>query len=187
MSDRHSIFFEIRTLPPLGCYLRDGCWRYRQALGLGGHGGAVRQTGSCEARAVQEAGGMTLLAGYFADFSCGPTVLFWGDATAMGELAGLLRASVIASHPFDLDSFVRSSDGRSLVIRIVAKTIEGMVPVANNFEWRIDAETAGEFAELVDVLAGAKSPGHQYLEHFRGCGIVVMASRDEYPITLKPR
>ena len=126
---------------------------------------------------------MTILTGYFADFKDGPKVLFWGDASAMRELAGLLRASTIGSQPLALGSFVRATDGRSVLIRMVPNA-EGMVPVGNYFEWRLDMATANIFAELVDVLAEANSSGHQYLEC--ASGIAVIASVGEYPPTLKP-
>lgn len=52
----------------------------------------------------------------------------------------------------------------------------------NAFRWELDASSAEWFAELIDVLAVPSKRGHQYLEHLRSSGnIVVMASCGEYP------
>ena len=129
---------------------------------------------------------MSILSGYFSDWGGVPTVLFWGNANGMSEFASLLRSSVTGGPPIALGSFVRSTDGRSILIRTVRKS-EGMVPVGNDFEWRLDADTISDFVEKVDVLVDAKTPGHQYLETIEGRGLVVVASLDEYPLTLRPQ
>lgn len=129
---------------------------------------------------------MSILSGYFSDWGGVPTVLFWGDAQGMRELASLLRSSVIGEAPIALGSFVHSTDGWPILIRTVRKS-EGMVTVGNHFEWRLDADTASDFEEMVSDLANAQHPCHQYLETIGGRGIVVVASLDEYPLSLKPR
>lgn len=128
---------------------------------------------------------MSILSGYFSDWGGVPTVLFWGNAKGMSELATLLRSSTTGGPPIALGSFIHSTDGRPILIRMVRKS-EGMVPVGNYFEWRLDADTISDFAEKVDSLADRKIPCHQYLETIEGRGIVVVASLDEYPLTLKP-
>ena len=56
------------------------------------------------------------------------------------------------------------------------------------FRWELDASSAEWFAELIDVLAVPSKSGHQYLEHLRSSGdIVVMASCGEYPDDLISR
>lgn len=129
--------------------------------------------------------GMDIFSGYFVEFKDGPKVLLWGDILGLRELASLLRASAACREPLPLDLFVQRTDGRSILIRIVPKS-EGMIAVGTYFEWRLDTETVAEFAEMVDVLAEAKSPVHQYLESFGGGGIPVMVSCGEYPPNLRP-
>jgi hypothetical protein len=127
-----------------------------------------------------------LRSGYFDDFKSGPKVLLWGDREAMQKLAALLRAASIGHGPLGLDSFSEAVDGRSIVIEPTSRSY-GMISQDGWFRWGLDPETSSQFAEMIDVLAEVKEPGHQYLE----CGvldeIVVMVARDEYPADLNPK
>jgi len=128
---------------------------------------------------------MILRSAYFHNFKGGPKVLFWGDAEAMSKLSNLLRASSIGTGPLSLGSFSEAADRKAIVIHSVSRSV-GMRVSGSGFEWGLDTETMISFADMVDVLAESKQPGHQYLE----CGvqgeIVVMAACGEYPADLSP-
>jgi hypothetical protein len=54
------------------------------------------------------------------------------------------------------------------------------------FLWEMDAAAAEVFADMVQILADAGHPGHQYLEVSDPRAISVIASAGEYPADLKP-
>jgi len=133
---------------------------------------------------------MILRSGYFSDFKDGPTMLFWGDADAMRQLASVLRASAIGAGTLALDSVVEAADGRSIVLKTVPKA-EGMQVIGDrlgqrHLEWLLDAETMNWFAELLEHLADSGGPGHQYLESQVFEELTVMAACDEYAADLRP-
>jgi hypothetical protein len=133
---------------------------------------------------------MILRSGYFPNLKGGPTVLFWGDANAMQQLASILRASAIGKGTLALNTVIKAVDDRPIMLKTVAKA-EGMQVVEDthghrSLEWLLDPETMVWFAELLESLAQSDGPGHQFLDTLPNGQITVMAASNEYPAELQP-
>lgn len=115
-----------------------------------------------------------------------PTVLFWGSAGGLERFAALLRElgrkAASGTVPGEL-SWVTSI--RDTEVRIeVANQSRGMKRLEADrgylFRWGLSPSDASRFAELVDVVAAARKPGHHYLDSDGGDEFVVVVSRGEY-------
>jgi hypothetical protein len=126
-----------------------------------------------------------LRSGYFLDFVGSPKIVIWGESDGMYQLAELLRANASRIGAPALDSLVRSVDDRPIVLRAVSKP-RGMIVSGSGFEWHLDSDTMTTFAEMIDPLAVANSPGHQFLECRVSEEICVLVSCGEYPANLHP-
>jgi hypothetical protein len=123
---------------------------------------------------------------FFADFNSGPKLLLWGDNSDMLTLSAFFRQMAAAPRevPFNEVGFC-SAAGDIVIVVPQEGSYGGVTRVRGQekaFRWELDASSAERFAELIDVLAVPSARGHQYLEHLRSSGdIVVMASCGEYP------
>jgi hypothetical protein len=105
---------------------------------------------------------------FFDDFKGGPKMLFWGQAAGMPVLAPVLRRASGRPGTFPImnDAGFHSVDGSRVTI-VSGRDESGLRRRSGTaFDWRMTSETAHDFAELVDGLAGADH-GHRYLEHHR--------------------
>ena len=112
-------------------------------------------------------------------------MVFWGDKTAIEQLANLLRAGAVGTGPLGLGSFSEAVDGRAIIIR-TAVPERGMRSSDFGFEWALSSQNMIDFADALDVLAESHGPGHQYPECGVSDEIAVMASCGEYPDDLRP-
>jgi hypothetical protein len=128
---------------------------------------------------------MTFRSAYFPNFKGGPKVLFWGDTKAIADLAALIRQCLEDFRSLDLTSRGHSVDGRAIIL-MPSTFPKGMQFTGSRFEWFLDRETMLQFVEMLDSLAKAEGPGHQYLDTLGPEEITVMASSGEYPDTLSP-
>ena len=95
---------------------------------------------------------MTLRSAYFADWKGKPTVLLWGDAIGMRELADFLRSERTFA------TFCEAVDGREIIVKMVCdKRDSGMHFAGVGLEWLLRSVEAQDFADKVDVLASSAS------------------------------
>jgi hypothetical protein len=123
---------------------------------------------------------------YFSNFKQGPKLLVWGNAADIREFADFLATTVHKS-----DGFTSSIPGIAVddseVLLVRSGHCDGLQRAANNaFSWCVDRESLSEFIDMVDALAAADGPCHQYLECSVAGEVTVMVSRDEYPDQLHP-
>ena len=123
---------------------------------------------------------------FFPDFKSGPKLLLWGDNADMMTLSTFFRQMAAAPREVSLSEVGFCSAAGDDVILVPQEGAYGGVTRVRGEEkafcWELDASSAEWFAELIDVLAVPSKSGHQYLEHLRCSGdIVVMASCGEYP------
>jgi hypothetical protein len=121
---------------------------------------------------------------FFPDFKSGPKLLLWGDNADMLTLSAFFRQMAVAPREFDLSEVGFCPAAGDTVIVVPQEGESGGVTRVTGkekvFQWKLDAASAERFAGLVDVLSARI--GHQYLEHLRSSGeIVVMAYGGEYP------
>ncbi|SRR6266849_1851050 len=129
---------------------------------------------------------------FLPDFKSGPKLLLWGDNTDMLTLSAFLRQMAVAPREVRLSEVGFCSAAGDTVIVVPQKGAAGGVTRVQGEEkafcWELDASSAEWFAELIHVLAEPSRCGHQYLEHLRSSGdIIVMASCGEYPDDLISR
>ncbi len=129
---------------------------------------------------------------FFPDFNLGPKLLFWGDNADMLTLSAFLRQMAVAPREVRLSEVGFCSAAGDTVIVVPQEGAAGGVTRVHGeekaFRWELDASNAEWFAELIDVLAESSRCGHQYLEHWRSGGdIIVMVSCGEYPDDLLSR
>jgi hypothetical protein len=129
---------------------------------------------------------MGLRSAYFPVFKWGPKVLFWGDAEAKRQLAGILEIAATQAGPHPLDWLCEFVDGKPIVLQVKDQAV-GMTASQEGFAWIVSSEQAVDFASMINVLAESNTPGHQYLECGTTREISVMVSRGEYPDDLHPR
>jgi hypothetical protein len=130
---------------------------------------------------------MALRSAYFPTFNGGPKVLLWGDAAGMHALSDFLRGMLSVPRIVVLTEFCEPIDGKIITTRMRANRRDtGMRLNNKGLVWTLRAQSADDFAELVDTLASSGRSGHQYL----ACGvtdeITVMVSHAEYPENLRP-
>jgi hypothetical protein len=123
---------------------------------------------------------------FFPDFKSGPKLLLWGDNSDMLTLSAFFRQMAAAPREVHFSEVgFGSAAGDSVIVVPQEGSYGGVTRVhreEKTFRWELDASSAECFAELIDVLAVPSTRGHQYLEHLRSSGdIVVMASCGEYP------
>ena len=123
---------------------------------------------------------MAIRSAYFPDWSDGPTLLLWGDSSGMRELRDFMQKLRAGARPLSLDRFCEAADGRKIIISLVPDRREsGASFLDNHVEWRLQADLADEFAEMINTLVSCAS-GHQYLDSFRN-EVTVVVSIGEYP------
>lgn len=124
--------------------------------------------------------------GYFPDFS-DPTVLFWGQADDLARFAAFLRRVVSSTrgevHLAD-ETLFEPADRASLVIvpssdGLGVRRVESEPPEAA-FRWLLSRELAERFSDLIEAVASAPGPAHQYLDSPDGDDAVVVVSKGEY-------
>jgi hypothetical protein len=129
---------------------------------------------------------------FLPDFHSGPKLLLWGDNTDMLTLSAFFRQMAAAPREVRLSEVgFCSAAGDDVIVLPQEGAYGGVTRMRGEekaFRWELDASSAEWFAELIDVLAVPSKRGHQYLEHLRSSGdIVVMASSGEYPDDLIDR
>lgn len=130
---------------------------------------------------------MALRSAYFQRLNGGPKVLLWGDLVGMHALGDFLREMLVVPRAETLSSFCEPIDGKNITVRMRANRRDtGMRLKTGGLEWTLRAQSADDFAALLDTLATSGKAGHQYLT----CGvtdeIMVMVSHGEYPDSLRP-
>jgi hypothetical protein len=113
-----------------------------------------------------------------------PTVVFWGSAAAILSLGRLLRELTASPRPTRLSKidFCLPVNDTEIVIRLGARA-RGMRPPRGTkaiFRWELNSARAKHFAQLLDVIAGAGSPCHHYLECGAEAEITAKVSIGEY-------
>jgi hypothetical protein len=129
---------------------------------------------------------------FFPDFKSGPKLLLWGDNADMLTLSAFLRQMAEAPREVALSEVgFCAAAGDAIIVMPQKRSGGGVARIQGEekaFRWELDASSAQQFAELIDVLAEPSSRGHQYLEHWwSNSDIVVMASCGEYPDDLVSR
>src|SRR5262245_42366192 len=111
---------------------------------------------------------MALRSAYFATFNGGPKVLLWGDAAGMHALSDFLRNLLTGPKAIALTGFCEPVDGKTINVRIRANRRDtGMRLNPEGLEWTLRAQSADDFAELVEGLAASGKSCHQFLS----CGV----------------
>jgi hypothetical protein len=132
----------------------------------------------------QTDGSRNLRSAYFNDFSSGPTVLLWGDATGMRKLCDFLRRMRTPAAALSLSDLCNSVDGRDVTVKIGANSA-GVRVDQRTVEWTIHPAMIEDFVAKIEVL-GSSGRGHQYLERGVPNEIPVTVSIGEYPDSLHP-
>ena len=129
---------------------------------------------------------MTLQSAYFDNWGGAPTVLIWGDAAGMRDLADFLRAVQANPVSSKLSEFCRAVDGKEITVRMVSDRYDsGMRVNRETLDWALRPQEADDFAEMVSVLISSPG-GHQYLDCSATDTITVTISTGEHPASLHP-
>jgi hypothetical protein len=118
---------------------------------------------------------------YFADFSDGPYVVFWGNRDDMTQLRDLLAHFCATEDEHHFGG--KQSD---VILQSVPRSVGMQKLDDNRFVWRLDARHTAEFRDKVAALVEASIPCHQCLECDVEGEIAVLVSRDEYPPEMRP-
>jgi hypothetical protein len=116
-----------------------------------------------------------------SDFN--PMVLMLGESDDLRLLAGVLRQFAHGQAEVRLHDLGFCTGAQTRVTLTASAGQLGIEPLpeAGSFLWRLDAERAATFADLVDQLAQpARRAGSEMLECATGEGIPVKVSRGEY-------
>lgn len=122
------------------------------------------------------------------DFRNERVVLIVGGEDAFQQFAALLnklaRGHVPLTVALDSETFVVANPTLPLTLNIAQRDLGmrrlGGDPLGSYLDWEISRETAARFAQLVDELARAGTPGHQYLDVVVGDALCVVVSKGEY-------
>jgi hypothetical protein len=123
--------------------------------------------------------------GLFKNFKGSDTLLIWGDAVGLTQLALVLRqlaVGKISSIPIHEVSWAKSARGTQLLLRVSADRGHMTVGGSNDemlIDWACSRGMFDQFSDQVSSLLGAPS-GHQYLEGQPDQPLQVMVSKGEY-------
>ena len=120
--------------------------------------------------------------GYFADFLSRNTLLVSGDEQELMRLSNVLREFAIGTNRRLLLGTVYVAETRlrrELWAELAEKPTNALTtPDAGVWSWRRTAEGWKDAADLIDGIAGAASPCHQFLDDDGNS--MVMVSKGEY-------
>ena len=120
------------------------------------------------------------------DTAQGRMLVLAGSAIDHAQLAGIFRAlsQSETTTPVSLAQIGLLSENSNTAISIIVSndSRSGLALTESEALWRLSADRMIDFADMLLVLAVSDGPGHQYLDADNDT-VIVMASKDEYPLS----